>query len=138
MFASEYIYRRACRKGIVNGRYWIQADGSKKLWPVTRQAKRTPEIYGRDVFAQNDAYLELCNPGWEMQEQAAMILLIISPYLLFIFSFYGFAIHPLFTGKVIFPTLETHDAGSGGLLMGWLFFFLSLCFCQWFGGDPTS
>ena len=67
MFTWEYKYSRMRRHSLHEARTHINLEGQKH-WGV-KEAGAAPGVLlqGRSVFAQNDTYLELCNPGWEQQ-----------------------------------------------------------------------
>ena len=102
MFIREEGYARLHRLGISKSRAHINLEGQKH-WPPDRSGARGIEIPSRTAYAQNDAYLELCNPGWDLQWRAGIgNLYIILPAILVIWCWYGFAVHPVLFGKIIF------------------------------------
>lgn len=78
---------------------------------------------GRCVYAQNDAYLELCNPGWSTQWHAGFGNAFVLLALFVIWVWYGIAVHPLLFGKLIFFWRVASNYDSGDLLFGWLLLF---------------
>lgn len=126
MFPNEHVYARARKRSIAEGRTCVQVDGSKRLWTPGESAKVKGVLPGRCVYAQNDAYLELCNSGWEKQWQAAIgTIFVLFPCLLIFWGFYGFALHPLFFDRVItLWQVRTYVAAMAPLLwLGWLLAF---------------
>lgn len=54
------------------------------------------------VYAQNDVYLEFCNPAWNFQWKAVFGSALIVPLMfLVIWVWYGFAVHPVLFDRVI-------------------------------------
>jgi hypothetical protein len=124
MFIREEGYARLQKLAVAKGRAHINLDGQKH-WPTDRSGARGISIPGGSVFAQNEAYLELCNPGWDLQWRAGMgNIYVILPALFIIWSWYGFAIHPLIFGQFIFflpnATEPYVERAWPLLLMGWL------------------
>lgn len=125
MFIREEGYARLHRLGISKSRAHINLEGQKH-WPPDRSGARGIEIPSRTAYAQNDAYLELCNPGWDLQWRAGIgNLYIILPAILVIWCWYGFAVHPVLFGKIIFffPVVDYRPRDWPFLLMGWLLLF---------------
>ncbi|MFS2098695.1 DUF6708 domain-containing protein [Variovorax sp. Varisp85] len=125
MFVRENSYRLAQRRSSEKGRTHINLDGQKR-WPTYRTGARGIEIPGRAAYAQNDAYLELCNPGWDFQWRAGMgNLYVILPAAVLIWIWYGFAVHPLVFKTIIFfwPTMAYGSEDWPYLVFGWLLLF---------------
>jgi hypothetical protein len=137
MFPNEYVYQRARKRSVAEGRQCIQADGSKKRWKPTEPSDPGGVVLpGRCVYAQNDAYLELCNSGWERQWKAGIgTVFILLPCLLIFWSFYGFALHPLFFDHVLLLWGSSENLStSADLWFGWLLIFplaLGCCALLW-------
>ncbi len=103
MFIKENAYFRVARRSAGKGKNLIDL-GFQKKWSVDRSCEADGiDLPGRCVYAQNEKYLELCNPGWEFQWRAAVGSIFIAPCFLFIaWLWYCFAVHPLIFGKLIF------------------------------------
>ncbi|MEJ8859263.1 DUF6708 domain-containing protein [Variovorax robiniae] len=125
MFPNEHVYRRARSRSVAEGRKCIQADGSKRLWLTNEPSEVVDvDLPGRCAYAQNDAYLELCNSGWEQQWKAGIgTVFVLLPCLMIFWGFYGFAVLPLFTGEMIFLWFGAFDARSVFVWFGWLLLF---------------
>ncbi len=128
MFAKENSYARAVRQSIHEGRSLINLEKQKR-WIVNEPSEADGlNIPGRCVYAQNDGYLELCNPGWDLQWRAAFGFFVVVPFFAFIvWGWYGFALHPLIFGKIIFLApwyfIGYEDAARPYLFFGWLVLF---------------
>ncbi|WP_341889776.1 DUF6708 domain-containing protein [Variovorax sp. YR752] len=125
MFNAEIGYARQQRQSAENGRKELNLNGQRS-WKVDEASDAEGiDIPGRCVFAQNDAYLELCNPGWDMQWRTTLGTLIVVPFAsLIIWMWYGFAVHPLvFNRLIMFWRSFPFDIGEGDgvvLWAGWL------------------
>lgn len=126
MFALEDTYARIKRKSIEKAREEFRVN-SQRQWrsdePSDAEGINLP---GRCAFAQNNTYLELCNPGWERQRLVVFGLLLVAPMaLLIIWGWYGFAIHPiLFNQVIMFWHVADRDPADWSLLwFGWLLLF---------------
>ena len=125
MFVRENSYRLARRRFLEKGRAHINLEGQKQ-WPTSRSSARNVELPSRAAYAQNDAYLELCNPGWNLQWRAGMgNLFVILPALVLIWMWYGFAVHPLFFETIIFfwQTMPYAQDDWPYVAFGWLLLF---------------
>lgn len=123
MFVRENSYAIARRKSIEKGRAHINLGGQKQ-WPINRSGARGVSMPGGGAFAQNDSYLELCNPGWDLQWRAGMgNLYVVLPALFIIWFWYGMTIHPLLFGQLIFFWYPTTRFDGGDLVFGWLLGF---------------
>ncbi|QUP55807.1 hypothetical protein GO998_18850 (plasmid) [Ralstonia syzygii] len=127
MFPLEYGYARARRRSAEEGRRCIQADGQKKQWENDEFCSNDPslpETGGKCIYAQNEKYLELCNPAWERQDAAALSTFYVVPcLLLIIWAWYGFAVHPLIFRKVIILFFVGDRLPAGVMWFGWMFCF---------------
>lgn len=123
MFIREEGYARLKRLSTAKARAHINLDGQTH-WRTDRSAARGVSMPAGSVFAQNDAYLEMCNPGWDLQWRAGMgNIYVILPALFVIWSWYGFALHPILFNQMIFFFVLTDRVSSVFLLGGWLLFF---------------
>ncbi|WP_447779443.1 hypothetical protein [Variovorax boronicumulans] len=123
MFIREEGYARLKRSAVTKGRAHINLDGQKH-WPTDRSGARGVSLPGGSIFAQNDAYLEMCNPGWDLQWRAGIgNLYVVLPALLIIWFWYGMTIHPLLFGQLIFFWHPTSEFDGGDLVFGWLLGF---------------
>ncbi|ADU39431.1 hypothetical protein [Variovorax paradoxus] len=123
MFIREEGYARLHRSDIAKSRAHINVDGQKQ-WPTNRAGARGITIPNGCAYAQNDAYLELCNPCWNLQWRAGIgNLYVILPALFVIWGWYGFAVHPLFFHEVIFFFVIGDWVPNSLLWFGWLFLF---------------
>ncbi|MBC7379347.1 MAG: hypothetical protein H7346_18170 [Burkholderiaceae bacterium] len=97
----------------------------QRHWKVQEDSGSGVGLPGRCIFAQNDSYLEMCNPGWKEQYMGVMGLLLIVPFGLFIiWIWYGLAVHPLWSGNVMFfVPWQTIPFDSFYVWAGWLFLF---------------
>jgi hypothetical protein len=119
MFIREEGYARLHRSAVVKSRAHINLDGQKQ-WPTDRSGARGVTMPNGSVFAQNEAYLELCNPGWNLQWRAGIgNLYVIFPALFVIWFWYGMTIHPVLFGQLIFFWYSTSDFDVGDLIFGW-------------------
>jgi hypothetical protein len=123
MFAREKIYLRARRYSAEEGRLAIQAD-QKKLWRTDEACADGVRMLNRSVYAQNDAYLEVCNPGLERNWLATWVfILAIAVGYFFIYTWFGVTIRPFFTGTM---SMFWHDVGEPNVfthLFGWVLLF---------------
>jgi hypothetical protein len=125
MFVRENSYWLARRRSPEKGRTHINLQGQKH-WPTQRSGARGIEMPSRAAYAQNDAYLELCNPGWDLQWRAGMgNLYVLLPALVLIWMWYGFAVHPLLFETIIFfwPTMPYGQDDWPYVAFGWLLLF---------------
>lgn len=125
MFVIEDNWLRVIRKSRAKALESFNVNGQRQ-WKVDESsAAEGVDIPGRSIYAQNDSYLEMCNPGWKEQRDLMLGLLLLVPFaLLVIWMWYGFAIHPLlFKRLIMFWTSFPYDANDGDgivLWMGWL------------------
>jgi len=100
---------------------------TQRHWRVDEDSGSGVDLPGRCIFAQNDSYLEMCNPGWKEQYMGVMGLLLIVPFGLFIiWGWYGFAVHPLLFDAFVIGTevtQYTHRDDVAYLWFGWLLLF---------------
>jgi len=125
MFNAEYGYARMRRKSKEKAHRELNVD-QQQHWRTTERGKaRTAYLPQRSAYAQNQAYLELCNPGWDMQWRAGFGNLgVVLPALFIIWMWYGFAVHPIFFDQVFMVVRPSMNAaGWGDFVFGWLFFF---------------
>lgn len=126
MFNAENGYARQQRKSAEKGRKELNLNG-QRAWKVNETSDAEGiDIPGRCMFAQNEAYLELCNPGWDVQWRMVLGTLIVMPFAsLIIWMWYGIAVHPILFNEVIFMwNVETRDPEDWSLLwFGWLLLF---------------
>src|SRR4051794_37641882 len=89
MFVRENSYAIARKKSIETGRTHLNLEGQKQ-WPTSRSGAKGITIPNGSAFAQNDAYLELCNSGWNLQWRAGIgNPYVILPALLIVWMWYG-------------------------------------------------
>jgi hypothetical protein len=123
MFVRENSYWLAWRRTPQKGRAHINLEGQKH-WPAQRSGARGIAMPGRAAYAQNDAYLELCNPGWDLQWRAGMgNLFVLLPALVLIWMWYGLAVHPLLFDQIIFFFVVSDRVSSTDLWLGWFLLF---------------
>lgn len=128
MFIREHFYARLRRRSIAAAREHIQLDTERQWRPDEPGPSKAAFLLQRCAYAQNDAYLELCNPGWEFQwRMGIMIFFVVMPALFVIWMWYGFAVHPLIFGKFIMfwhmVDYEPWRVNSFGTGFGWLLLF---------------
>jgi hypothetical protein len=122
MFAFENFYRIVRQRSLAESRRCAQADGTSRLWRVDESADAAPEPAARSIYAQNDRYLELCNPGWPEQWMAVPMLLFVgAAVFLAVWLFYGIAVHPLLTDNMIFLWFGSFEARAIYVWFGWIF-----------------
>lgn len=132
MFGREYEYMRARRKSIAKGRELLNIDGQRR-WSVEQTgAAEGVFIPGRCAYAQNDAYLELANPGFSVQSfLASWALLVLLACLFILWMWYGLAVHPLVFDRIFFlGWSEAYESEMLPLLIGgWtlILFFAAGC-----------
>ncbi|KQX34443.1 hypothetical protein [Variovorax sp. Root434] len=120
MFVRENSYRLARHRSPKKSRAHINLEGQKH-WPTHRSGARGIEMPSRAAYAQNDAYLELCNPGWDLQWRAGMgNLYVVLPAAVLIWMWCGLAVHPLLFGQIIFFFMISDRVSSTDLWLGWL------------------
>jgi hypothetical protein len=122
MFVRENSYGLAWRRAPEKGRAHINLEGQKQ-WPTQSPGAPDAALPSRAAYAQNDAYLELCNPGWDLQWRAGMgNLFVILPALVLIWMWYGFAVHPVLFDTIIFfwPTMPYAADDWPYVVFGWL------------------
>ena len=115
MFIRESSYARFHRKSPAKSRAYINRDNQRHWRVDERGDAKGISPAGRCVYAQNDAYLELCNAGWPGQWIAGMgAIAVVAGCLFIIWGWYGFAIHPLLFGKImIFWYVDDLRPGDG-------------------------
>lgn len=126
MFALEDTYARIKRKSIEKAREEFRVNSQRQWRPDEPSDAEGINLPGRCAFAQNNTYLELCNPGWERRRLVVFGLLLVVPMaLLIIWGWYGFAIHPiLFNQVIMFWHVADRDPADWSLLwFGWLLLF---------------
>ncbi|MBO9651180.1 MAG: hypothetical protein J7605_21965, partial [Variovorax sp.] len=143
MFVAENSYAREQRKSADKGRKALPLEG-QRAWKTDEVSDAEGiDIPGRCVYAQNEAYLELCNPGWDLQWRMIMGTLIVVPFgSLVIWMWFGFAVSPLLfnTFIEIWQTSPYRRDGDGLLIwFGWLVGFplavgIAFLFYGWFCG----
>ncbi|WP_354675603.1 hypothetical protein [Cupriavidus alkaliphilus] len=103
MFGREYEYVRAKRRSVARSRELLNIDGRRR-WRVDETgAAEGVFIPGRCIYAQNEAYLELANPGFGVQSLVtSWALLVLLGCLFTSWLWYGLALHPLLFGRVFF------------------------------------
>lgn len=150
MFVREYVYMRLRRQSLSAARKHIRLKAQHN-WGVDEPGPvKDLFLVQRCLFAQNDTYLELTNPGWDFRWRIGiMMFYVVMPALFIIWSWYGLAVHPVLTGKYfMFVPEPMYPAESGDLWFGWLlpfpmalgcFYMLHLLFfaqggiTAWFG-----
>ena len=125
MFGMEDNWMRFIRKSRAKALDGFNVNGQRQ-WKVDERCDAEGvDIPGSCVFAQNEAYLELCNPGWAEQRIVMFGLLGMTAFsLLIIWMWYGFAVHPILFGhifEVVRPS--TRPADWGDYAFGWGLFF---------------
>lgn len=143
MFIAEYSQARQQRQSAEKGHKNLNLDG-QRAWRVDEPSDAEGiDIPGRCVYAQNEAYLELCNPGWDVQWRTVLGTLIVVPFgSLIIWMWYGFAVHPLLFNMFIkIWQINPYKHDGDGLLVwfGWLLLFplalgVMFLFYGWFFG----
>ncbi|AXV83783.1 hypothetical protein [Ralstonia solanacearum] len=128
MFTAEHGYQVARRRSVKEGRKCIQADGQKKQWAIDEACGVSVALPGTSdkcIYAQNNGYLELSNPGWDKQDVAVLGTVAVFPFAMFIvWIWYCFAVNPIIFGRVIVVFwVSTQTSSAGDLWFGWL-----LCF----------
>ena len=115
------------RKSRHDGRKCINADSQRRYCPGEAGPAEGVGIPGRCVFAQNEAYLELCNPGFGDQWRASFgTLFVVLPSLFIILGWYGLTVHPLLFHRFYFWwTTLPYDNQKEDLLIwfGWILVF---------------
>lgn len=141
MFNAENGYARQQRKSTGKGRKELNLSG-QRAWKVDEPSDAEGiDIPGRCVFAQNEVYLELCNPGWDVQWRTVLGTLIVLPFAsLIIWMWYGLAVHPLLFGHIyVFFGPSEWPADWADYVFGWGLFFplalgVSFLLYGWFFG----
>lgn len=130
MLIAEYEFFRLKQKSLSRGREIINAERQRKWRHNENGPSDGVGLPGRCIFAQNDSYLELCNPGFEDQWKAAAGSILIFPGVIFIIGlWYGLALHPLlFHEFFIFGHVEPYSRPSESIYI-WF---------GWLGGFPFS
>ena len=90
MFIREHFYARLRRRSTAATRRHIQL-GTERQWRIDEPGpSRAAFLTQRCAYAQNDAYLELCNPGWDFRwRMGAMLFFVVMPALFVIWGWYG-------------------------------------------------
>ncbi|WP_284337744.1 hypothetical protein [Comamonas sp. NoAH] len=127
MFTRENDYVRAKRKSVESARSLLKLEAQKQ-WPFNRSGARGVWLPEREVFAKNENYLELSNPGWNKQWVAGITVSFgVIPFLLVIWCWYCFGVHPLLFNEFILfiPTMRGNYVPDAWpvLLVGWLIIF---------------
>ncbi|WP_265920870.1 DUF6708 domain-containing protein [Cupriavidus nantongensis] len=120
MFGREYEYVRAMRRSVAKSRELLNIDGQRR-WRVNEDgAAEGIFVPGRCIYAQNDAYLELANPGFGVQSMVtSLALLVLLSCLLMVWVWYGLALHPLLFGRVLFLSWnEPYESAMLPLVIG--------------------
>lgn len=144
MIDFEHQIHRFLRRERPLFRRWIQDNGSDKLLSVKDSVSDEPHIYQRTLFAQNHAYLELSNDGWDNHWVSAMIPLMMVPFAFLIVLFwFGVCVQPLAFGSMSFfgmPYPSYDPAGDSGAVFGsWFVFTPLVIFLLWaYRGMPSA
>lgn len=126
MFVVEYDFKKRLQKSLEKARGAVYLNGQRQWKTDEASEAEGVDLPFRSVFAQNDTYLELCNPDWDKQWNAGMgFFVVIGFFLSIIWIWYGFAIHPLITENVIvfFPWWIAEGVGNKYWVIGWLIAF---------------
>ena len=148
MFVRENSYARHSNRSPERGRKYLNVGGQRH-WRIDEPCDAEGiSLPGRCVFAQNEAYLEICNPGWDLQWRAGIgNFFVVIPALLMIWFWFGFSIYPLISDGVIFFFVKTSFEEGDKILIwtGWLLVFPLSIGCgfmlyMWFflGGMRTA
>lgn len=124
MFGVEYLYARVSRRSTEKGR-WSLFLNSQRQWRPHEDAAEGVELSVRSVYAQNEVYLEVCNPAWEQRWKCGFGLLgVVGLSFFVILIWYGLAVHPIFTGNVFYLIpLNFLSADKVEIIFGWVFVF---------------
>ena len=128
MFNAEDGYARARRQSVAKAHTELNLEGQRHWRPDEPGNAEGVSLPGRCVYAQNEAYLELCNPGWDLQWRAGIgNFFVVLPALFIIWMWYGFAVHPLIFERVIFfvpwQVVPLNPTDWSLSLMSWLLLF---------------
>jgi hypothetical protein len=124
MFNAEDGYARARRKSVAKAHRELNLDGQRHWRTDEPGEAKGVSSPGRCVYAQNEAYLELCNPGWDLQWRAGIgNFFVVLPALVLIWMWYGMAVHPLLFHKVIIFYFVGDRIPGVLLWTGWLLLF---------------
>ncbi|WP_354675410.1 DUF6708 domain-containing protein [Cupriavidus alkaliphilus] len=120
MFGREYEYVRAKRRSVARSRELLNIDGQRRWRVEETGAAEGVFIPGRCIYAQNEAYLELANPGFGVQSLVtSWALLVLLGCLFTTWLWYGLALHPLLFGRVFFLSWnEPYESAMLTLVIG--------------------
>lgn len=127
MFNAEDSYARTRRKSREKAHLGLNLDSQRHWRPDEPGSAEAIYLPANCAYAQNDAYLELCNPGWEVQWRAVFGgFWVTLPALFVIWCWYGFAVHPLLFDRFILFWVNSpylHDGDGIFIWFGWLLVF---------------
>jgi len=124
MFALEYAIFNYRKSSPEEFRVESYLDSQRQWMPhEPGPAKDRPGLPYHGVYAQNDTYLEVDNPGWGERWAIFFALLLGAPFGLYvIFIWFGMSIYPLFTGQELTATFELVESDKMFMALGWLIF----------------
>lgn len=133
MFQYELMFALAKRKSRERVRRCLQL-GETRLWGTKERCARGVSVPGRAIYAQNDVYLETCNPIWELTGFRTFQIILVIPVVVAVWLFwYGLGVHPLFTGNTyLFGQVDPIKGDEAfTYAMGWLLCFPSAITFSW-------
>ena len=125
MFALDSTWARLRRKSIDTARKTMRLN-EQHLWrpdePSTAAGIALPK---HGVYAQNETYLEMCNPGWPDHKTMVVGISLLTPFAsVIILMWYGFTLHPMiFVHLPGFISRSLRRSDWGDYLFGWLLLF---------------
>ncbi len=127
MLIAEYEYAQHKNRSTEAGRDIISADKQRHFRPDEPGPVEAVGIPGRCIYAQNENYLEICNPGFEENWKSGMVSLIVGiGSALIIAGWYGLALNPFLFGNFYFfggSMRYDHPDQNIILWVSWLIFF---------------
>ncbi|WP_244787127.1 DUF6708 domain-containing protein [Cupriavidus pauculus] len=123
MFTQEAIFHHQRGKSLQRARDRIEAE-KRRNWAVNEPGPATGiNVPNASIFAQNDVYLELTNPGWSSQWRMVFGLswvILCIPILVWVT--YGITLHPLLFNAYLLGLKRVEYVPESAVLLwiGWL------------------
>jgi len=113
-------FRSACY--LDNQRHWLPHEPGP--------AKEGVSLPYHGVYAQNDIYLEVDNPGWRDRWILFFVIIFITPFALYLILIWiGASIYPMFTGQMIDPVFDVLEYDIMFAVFGWIVLIIGACAC---------
>jgi len=134
MFDAEYAYYKLHKRSIKKFRTKCYLDSQRQWAPHEPGPVKTGiRLPYHGIYAQNDAYLEVDNPGWVSRYlMFAGLMFFILVGLYFIFIWFGLSVYPILTGNMIDPFFYIYRSDWIFSVVGWIAFIIGTTMCAVF------